>query len=296
MSVKNELQKLLSSDERGTINEVSFGALGGIQKGLTAAAKGTIAGLSAVKKATGKAIQKTLGYIGSENFKLKEGLKDIKDIDTKLTQLKVNDPEFFAILKSMAGTMVTFEKAGPGVYEALMPIFSKHIRRLIEYYISLLEDPADERQEANYYAALTDILSWLQVFKDSKEISYEYNHLSDAITRYNDTKEKEKLTKSGVKSAAEKAKAKEEEKRRKKMIEDRIISVDVLNAQPLDTLKDDYKYIEDLIKKERSARTPEEKEALKNDKEFQKALAFAKKYALTFKRVIQDREKQETPV
>ena len=181
MSINNRLQSMLSCDESGefltkekqeelkTINEAFFSQLGHLGGDLMGLAKAVTSKMMKVTSAAGKGIMTALEKMDIENFKKKFDIKKIQDLDAKLSLLKVNNPELFAIMKTLMLSMVKVKKSNPELYKKANPIFEKHINRMISYYNTLINNSKDPDQIQMYLGILTDMLQWVDKDSDERE-------------------------------------------------------------------------------------------------------------------------------
>lgn len=195
MSVNGKLQKMLNGNETGSyltlekkqeldaINEALFkGALGSL---------GNIAGK--IKSAVGKGLVNSIGYISGKGFSSAHGAKSLKDLDAKLSAMKVDDPEFFNIILSMFEQLRKSEDAkwkpsmNPKLFQDLFPIFKKHYDRFIEYAIKNITTPKDEKTAKEFTDTLNALLGVLKKSRNTK-ITDLYEKLQQTLTDLGDKK------------------------------------------------------------------------------------------------------------
>lgn len=170
MSVQDKLQNMLTGNESGTfltkekkmelevINEAFFSTLGNLGGDLSRLSRGV---KEKLVKPISKAIKSKLDKLDIEKFEKKMGINDIKDLDNTLSTMKVNTPDFYSLMKEIMLYTVQAKTKNKELYDSLTPIYDKHMRRLIDYYVYLITNAKDETQALMYYSILLDLMGWL---------------------------------------------------------------------------------------------------------------------------------------
>ena len=178
MSINDKLQTMLSCDEKGIfltdekkkelqeLNEGVFSGIGELGGDLFNIIKYVTKKMGAIASVIGKKIANQLRKIDEKTFTKKMGAKDIEEIDKNLSQLKVNDPEFLAVLKEVMIKKRIAKKSNKELYESLNDVFQRHMERSVKYYQNLLKSATDKKQATMYYAILLDMLPWLEKPED----------------------------------------------------------------------------------------------------------------------------------
>jgi hypothetical protein len=182
MSVHKKLQDMLSCDETGTFltkekqeelrifNEAVFGALGHLGRDIGGLTKAVTSRMMKISSAVGKGIMDVAKKLDTEIFKGTFNIKEIQELDDKLSLMKVNNPELFAIMKTLMTTLAKVKKVNPELYKKANEIFEKHLTRMAHYYDTLLDNTKDPDQAMMYLAIMTDMIKWAD--KDSNVRQY----------------------------------------------------------------------------------------------------------------------------
>jgi hypothetical protein len=75
------------------------------------------------------------------------------------------------------------KKTNKELYDALSPIFDKHMERMSDYYETLLRNSKDDQQGAMYITLLTDMIGWLDKDRNANLRSSILSALADYIDR-----------------------------------------------------------------------------------------------------------------
>jgi hypothetical protein len=170
MSISNELQRMMTSTERGTFltddkkqehNALNEGLLSTIGADLTNVTNRLMKKVMDIKSKTGVFIKNAINKIDIEKFKKDMGIKDIQELDQNLSTISVNNPEFPAIMQQLMVATTKAKKVNKELYEAISPIFDRHMQRMVDYYETLYEKTPDEKQKIMYYSLLLSMLGWL---------------------------------------------------------------------------------------------------------------------------------------
>lgn len=169
MSIQSELQGMLDNTEPAVfltkekqkelreINEAFFAPLAETGHLIHSA----IQTLSKVKSKVGKELEKVLGKMDMNKWEKEVGVKNLEELDEKLGAMKVNDPEFSALMKQVVVKTEQAKTHNKELYTKLSPITDKHLKRLIEYFEYLLENAKDDQQAMMYYGILISMMGWL---------------------------------------------------------------------------------------------------------------------------------------
>lgn len=186
MSVSNKLQKMI-------ITEDLFSDIGDAAKNVASVAKlpfKVLAGAYNFTNATAKAINNTIAQISVAAFKLSQGKTRLKDIDIKLSQMKVSDKDFHPVLQSLFNKIKIAKKGNKELYEALNQIYEKHKSREIRYYADELENSIkskNQKKESESISALQ------QMIKEAEKDSRLMDMILDAISDYKDSADPSKV-------------------------------------------------------------------------------------------------------
>jgi len=172
MSISNELQRMMTSNERGTfLTEDKKLEHIALNEGLLSTIGSDLTGVANKLMKTMKDIKSKAGlFIQTAIFKQEMGIKDIQELDQNLSTISVNNPEFPAIMRQL---MIAVNKAkkenkeikgvkeNNKLYDAISPIFDKHMERMVDYYETLFEKTPDAKQKIMYYSLLLSMMGWL---------------------------------------------------------------------------------------------------------------------------------------
>lgn len=196
MSINDKLQNMLSNKENGTlltnqkqkeleiINEAFMSKLGDLGKDIVGLGKTIVDTTMKITSAAGKGIAHIAHELQDAKFQDDFGVNKIEDLDDKLNLMKVNSPEFFAVLKELMISCNTFKKKNPELYKKISPIFDKHLSRLGDYYNQILNNAKNPDDIKMYLAILTNMLSWAD--RDSES----HDEISRHIRNYLDKQSK----------------------------------------------------------------------------------------------------------
>lgn len=192
MSISDKLQSMMNNNESGTfLTKEKKRELKNLNEGLFSSLGADIADVSRVllKKMktitskTGIAIKNIIAKIDIEHFKKEMGIKNIQDLDAKLSLMEVNNPEFFGLMRELMVANTKAKKTNKELYDALSPIFDKHMDRMADYYETLLKTSKDNQQGAMYITLLTDMIGWLDKDRNANLRSSILSALADYIDR-----------------------------------------------------------------------------------------------------------------
>lgn len=192
MSVSNELQRMLSSNERGIfltkdkkqeLQALTEGAFSNIGASIAAISKALTKKMKSIASKSGKALGYAIDKLDIAGFKKSMGVKNIDDIDEKLSLMAVNNPEFYALMHKLMTVTIKAKKTNKELYDALSPIYDTHIDRMVDYYDALLQNSTNDTQSEMYYLLLHDIIPWLDRERNKALISKIRNTTSSFLDK-----------------------------------------------------------------------------------------------------------------
>lgn len=256
MSISNELQRMLTSNERGIfltndkkleLKALNEGVFSNIGADIASISGALFKKMKTIASKAGKALEHVINSIEISKFKKEAGVKNIDAIDEKLSLMAVNDPEFFALMHKLMTVTMKAKKSNKELYDSIEPIYTKNMVRIVDYYKTLLNHSTDDEQSKMYFILLHDIIAWLDKEKNKELI----NSIRNTTSSYLDRKATRSLTKSAVhiKNIDKKLLddvEKIEYKLKKKMEQFDNFDMKQLSAQEKDIYRQYMKAIEDI--------------------------------------------------
>lgn len=182
MSINDKLAMLLNEQGTEGLKGIAH-TLAGYGKNVAMLPFGIGKGITIALSKTGKGIIQTLHNFDEKRFKRGMNIKELKELDTMLSELRSDSPEFKHILLQIY-TKIVHDKLNKQLQYVLNEIYEKHFARLIKNKIEELKKEENPQKATGKYNELVAMLNTIWDKKSSL-----VNTILNAAIDHNDSRE-----------------------------------------------------------------------------------------------------------